>query len=254
MPPLASIPPSATARLRRIVAALEPQLDSLRRYGPCALLVSVALTQCYFARCHGLTPWKGGGFGMFSTVDAGPHRRLVVRFVADGIESEVKLRYSGVADLQDEATQVRNLPSANRLTAFARALAAQSWTRLDAASHEHVCDAAHDRRHCPIERAWESGVTWTGAAVEDGFESSNAAGLLGLPLARGDRAGFVWQPRLPGSASVGDRVVLERVDVEVARLSYDLRTGRARHHVVASVSIPVPQTDHAGNARRPDAP
>jgi hypothetical protein len=41
----------------------------------------VAVVQIVLAH-NGLTPWKGGGFGMFSTLDHTPFRRLVV--VIDG--------------------------------------------------------------------------------------------------------------------------------------------------------------------------
>ncbi len=38
------------------------------------LLVIVAGTQIVLARTAGMTPWKGGGFGMFSTLDHGAYR------------------------------------------------------------------------------------------------------------------------------------------------------------------------------------
>ena len=41
---------------------------------PSALLVVVALTQIVLARTAAMTPWKGGGFGMFSTLDHGAYR------------------------------------------------------------------------------------------------------------------------------------------------------------------------------------
>ena len=43
---------------------------------PALLLVGVAGIQLMRARTTGLTPWKGGGFGMFSTVDSGRARFL----------------------------------------------------------------------------------------------------------------------------------------------------------------------------------
>ncbi len=38
-------------------------------YLPPLLLCAVALYQLHLVKAHGLTPWKGGGFGMFSTND-----------------------------------------------------------------------------------------------------------------------------------------------------------------------------------------
>jgi hypothetical protein len=42
------------------------------------LLIAVALCQIGLAKTSGLTPWKGGGFGMFSTLDHGAHRGVDV--------------------------------------------------------------------------------------------------------------------------------------------------------------------------------
>jgi hypothetical protein len=45
---------------------------------PAAILLGVFATQVALARTAALTPWKGGGFGMFSTLDHGAYRRLSV--------------------------------------------------------------------------------------------------------------------------------------------------------------------------------
>ena len=42
------------------------------------LLIAVALCQIGLAKTSGLTPWKGGGFGMFSTLDHGAYRGVDV--------------------------------------------------------------------------------------------------------------------------------------------------------------------------------
>lgn len=47
---------------------------TLARLLPSVLLVIVAGTQIVLARTAGMTPWKGGGFGMFSTLDHGAYR------------------------------------------------------------------------------------------------------------------------------------------------------------------------------------
>jgi hypothetical protein len=56
---------------------------------PSVLLVVVALTQISIARLDHLTPWKGGGFGMFATLDHGAFRRLEV--VAEGPDRSEEL-------------------------------------------------------------------------------------------------------------------------------------------------------------------
>ena len=56
----------------------------MRALIPAGLLVAVACGQVVLARSGDLTPWKGGGFGMFSTLDHGAFRRIVVVVEAPG--------------------------------------------------------------------------------------------------------------------------------------------------------------------------
>jgi len=48
------------------------------RWLPATLLGVVAIVQVALAQGGGLTPWKGGGFGMFSTLDHAAYRDLDV--------------------------------------------------------------------------------------------------------------------------------------------------------------------------------
>ena len=52
-------------------------------FAPVIVLCGVATYQMARAHTSDLTPWKGGGFGMFSTVDA-PGARYVKVFLIDG--------------------------------------------------------------------------------------------------------------------------------------------------------------------------
>jgi hypothetical protein len=54
------------------------------RTAPAILLAIVAVGQIVLARTADLTPWKGGGFGMFATLDHNAYRRLDV--VVEGTE------------------------------------------------------------------------------------------------------------------------------------------------------------------------
>jgi hypothetical protein len=45
---------------------------------PSLILIIVAVSQVALARTVALTPWKGGGFGMFSTLDHGAFRGVDV--------------------------------------------------------------------------------------------------------------------------------------------------------------------------------
>lgn len=46
-------------------------------YGPLALLCAVAIVQLFNSQVRSLTPWKGGGFGMFASIDAPSIRHWV---------------------------------------------------------------------------------------------------------------------------------------------------------------------------------
>ena len=54
------------------------------RTAPAFLLAVVAVSQIVLARTADLTPWKGGGFGMFATLDHNAYRRVDV--VMEGTE------------------------------------------------------------------------------------------------------------------------------------------------------------------------
>jgi hypothetical protein len=93
-----------------------------------ALLAVVALVQIVTAHRRGLTPWKGGGFGMFSTVDMSPRRSL-----------RIVLRDRGGREtLVDEETaavgargSLLALPDHRELRRLAQRALRQRWFRLD---------------------------------------------------------------------------------------------------------------------------
>ena len=61
------------------------------------LLICVALRQIVLVYTVGLTPWKGGGFGMFSSVDKARSRLIVV----EGITTEGKLIKIDINSVED---------------------------------------------------------------------------------------------------------------------------------------------------------
>jgi len=83
---------------------------------PVLLLVAVALSQVVLARSQGLLAWKGGGFGMFATVD-GVELREVRALTRSGERVEVP------APLFREERRARIHPSTRNLEALAQALA-----------------------------------------------------------------------------------------------------------------------------------
>ena len=89
------------------------------RYLPPALLLVVALHQAILVETRELTPWLGGGFGMFSTTD-GPGDRIVraVAILPAG-EREVRIPTA----LEDRAYRTGALPEDHRLGNLARDVA-----------------------------------------------------------------------------------------------------------------------------------
>jgi hypothetical protein len=87
-----------------------------------ALLAGLASVQIVLARTLELTPWKGGGYGMFSTTDHGGFRSLRAFALEAGSERRLPIP----AELRREAFRARDLPSPQRLEHLARALAGEA--------------------------------------------------------------------------------------------------------------------------------
>ena len=85
-----------------------------------ALLLAVALVQLALARGAGLSPWSGGGFGMFSTADAGGRRHVHASVLRPGLEREVAVP----PERSDDLLRLLAFPTRARAEGLARALTA----------------------------------------------------------------------------------------------------------------------------------
>jgi hypothetical protein len=81
---------------------------------PPSLLFLVALGQVYLAHTADLTPWKGGGFGMFSTND-GESRRVEVWVIGPQGERQIE-----VPSYDRGAMALAAFPTVERLNEFGR--------------------------------------------------------------------------------------------------------------------------------------
>lgn len=90
---------------------------------PPACLVLVAVLHFGRVHLHDQTPWKGGGFGMFSTVDSRGTRFLRVYLVTPDGEIPVEIP----SRLNKRASNLRAAPSQEKLTDLARRLARHQW-------------------------------------------------------------------------------------------------------------------------------
>jgi hypothetical protein len=86
---------------------------------PAAVLVAVGAAQITLARCADLTPWKGGGFGMFSTTDDAAHRAVRIFVSAPGRSEEIGIS----ASLEDAVQRAATLPTDRQLSRLARLVA-----------------------------------------------------------------------------------------------------------------------------------
>ena len=84
-----------------------------------ALFIALAASHWYLVSTWGLSPWLGGGFGMFSTTDAPSRRTLRVEAIrADGSRHELLLPQQ----LVDAGRRVRALPSPGQATRLGAAI------------------------------------------------------------------------------------------------------------------------------------
>jgi hypothetical protein len=88
-----------------------------------AVLTTIATLQFVLAHSFGLSPWKGGGFGMFSTVDSPSARFLRIYLVTGDQEIAVMLP----SQLNAEARAVRTMPLPHALQDLANSVAAGQW-------------------------------------------------------------------------------------------------------------------------------
>lgn len=86
-----------------------------------ALLLALALAQIAAFAAFGLSPWKGGGFGMFATNDHGGLRRVRVVELAAGGERPVPVP----EELERIRRHAREVPRAANLRRLGEALRAR---------------------------------------------------------------------------------------------------------------------------------
>jgi hypothetical protein len=102
--------------------------------GPTALLLAVASAQMVLSRTAGLSPWKGGGFGMFASVDGLPFRWVRLYVYAPERSEELALP----ASLEDQAHRAVTWPHRRAMENLARAVLAREQRRQQPADTVRV--------------------------------------------------------------------------------------------------------------------
>lgn len=188
---------------------------------PVGILLAVASSQVVLTHAIALTSWKGGGFGMFSTVDSRGARFLRVYLVRKGddgrnYEIPVAIPHKGER-LRRLVTQARTAPGYEEsLERLARGLIATEW-------QEYEGDAAR--------QAWRTAnIAFAAKAVDtrdDGLETKPEAPTLPdhFVVAAGE---------LPATAGTPRVLRIGAVRVEAWRYEYDVESRRCKAKRVAS--------------------
>jgi hypothetical protein len=107
---------------------------SLVPFVPAVLLICVATAQMTLARHALLSPWKGGGFGMFASIDGLPFRQVRVFVEAPNRSEEIALPES----LEVAGAKAATWPHASALERLGRAVIAREHSRGRAADSVRV--------------------------------------------------------------------------------------------------------------------
>lgn len=91
-----------------------------------AILITVALQQIRLATTKNLSPWRGGGFGMFSTIDQKSTRYIKLYGIKKGKKSALYPPPGG--------SRVRDYPKPRALEKYLNQLQYYEWTEI---LHEH---------------------------------------------------------------------------------------------------------------------
>jgi hypothetical protein len=187
-----------------------------------SLLVAVALGQFWLAWTVGLSPWKGGGFGMFSTVDAPSARFLRAHLLRASEEIPVLIPEG----LQSLALETRTLPRREGLTRLAERLAGGTWVpyRFTTAVQRYL-----DLSGFPDLSRWpDRDPTDTG-----GWSDDRPIVFSGVPLLR-------MLGREEALRLAGDPEAFERVRLELWRYRFDAGTARLRASVMLEATADRP--------------
>ena len=98
------------------------------------LLIVVACLQLYLVHVHHLVPWKGGGFGMFASVDAPAARFWRCYLITADHDVPVRIPES----LQPLAGEIRLMPMPEPMSYLASQLAQATWVPAGSTPAGHI--------------------------------------------------------------------------------------------------------------------
>ena len=196
-----------------------------------ALLIVVALQQRYHVETEHQTPWAGGGFGMFSTVDV-PGGRMVRAYALTDVGPALIIEPQVGVPMRLLYTQ----PKSERLSGAAQHLAAQGYTVFGAETYREIWPALPELMKSYLRRspAWQ-------AYLQDSVATPSTAAIYPQRIA-------FHQQRTPSvGAPVPARV--EGARVEVWRPRFDNATNALTWELLNEGSAGVSETPPASSAR-----
>jgi len=132
-----------------------PRRDRVLAWALPIVLIGVALTQIALAHTRDLTPWKGGGFGMFASVDLLSYRPIKAEFDTD--EGPIPVDVHDFRNASDRAsklyTNARGMPDERRLRLLFDLMAEAEWIVADGIAEFHAW--ADEPGEAPLVRRWE---------------------------------------------------------------------------------------------------
>lgn len=175
-----------------------------------SLLCIIALLQIYLVRTASLSPWKGGGFGMFSTVDSSEARFLRIYLVTEVDEIPILVPDS----LNPLARKARTIPTLQNLTGLGQHLAQGTWVPYEFVSAMQ----RYQNLHAGDEAFPDTSATGDiSTGMMSVVESEPTISLEGLDLFRMVEPGEAEPP--PGSA-----LEFTSVRVELWKYRFDNQT------------------------------
>jgi hypothetical protein len=106
---------------------MKPKIGTLiAHYGVAVLLTVFAGRQMYHVYKHDLTPWLGGGMGMFTTIDF--HSNRIPQFWVETSEgNEFRIDTASVRNTEKHLLRSRIMPGKGRLSDLAKIYVDLSW-------------------------------------------------------------------------------------------------------------------------------
>lgn len=126
-----------------------------------ALLVGVAGVHAYFATAMNQTPWEGGGFGMFSTVDKRQARFVRCSLILPGDTARIQLP----GHLRTYVQRLRARPTSDRVESLAQYLANATWVAA-APDSARKADVPRYRYRTPYESSIQPSALVEAVRVE----------------------------------------------------------------------------------------